>query len=1148
MLTRKKLLLLSLLVGIAALTVHPRAQDPPAVAVAVIQGIGDLTGGAVSSAVRDATRVDGVIYAVGASSANTVGSTPQLDTPVLWSSTGGLQALPNLADFVSTQTGALSAYAINPSGEYIASQALTSNNPGTPWVRVTRSAVPSTTANLNLNTGTGAHAFAALAISDSGSTVYGQESQADGTRRVVRYELGVGVSHPDLPGDTTWSVPVPRGTSSDGLVMIGAASVGSITTSTPFAIPPFGYSVLTYNTTAFRYVHNAGMLTGTTTALPKLTGGAWNFPIAMSSDGAVTVVAGNSDDYPGGEIYLTDAANNVTATLASPNTGLVPRPVGGRADDGAIVVTFSDQNSFQPGPIGGLGLPFFNRIPYVHNNQGWFLLGNILRAQGLDLENLGWSPTDMTVTGVRTVDGVDLVFGQGRRRTFDAATGGFTNGAMEGFVIVLTQGLLASHAPLVNPPADDSLVGAWTLPVANPAAATVYLSDGRYVQFTQGTGVYQKGFERGGYTWAVNGGDWYLNTRGDSNALFGLQSFSATLGRTLTVTGDLSRIANTHCTPGSTSPGCVGVDSLRVPVSSGSIVGAWTGTIAGSVNGEFDGTIVTGVFLGPEQGSRYFVSYEVKRFGVVAPDEVEFGTYTYDPVTGAMISNTEGSPESDPDTVTISPDGLGLRIEDHDPEGTVPVFNLTRIIPPSTIPVIANTPLSASGVVGQAFSYDIDATNTGTFGATGLPGGLFIDSNTGAISGTPGVGGQFDVTITATSAIGVSDIETLTLTIATAATSAELASSLNPATYGQALTLTATVTSTAGVPTGSVTFADGGATLGVVAVDGSGQAALVVNLSAGEHGLTATYDGDSNFSGSAGNLSESVATATTSSTLASSPNPSSPGQAVNFVATVTGQYGGAVSGFVTFKKGPNTIGTAAVAANGTATLTLTNLGTGPHAVTATYSGDSNALASTSSSVTQNVVAPAASTTTNVSSSLNPSVAGQLVTFTAVVASGSPGTPTGTITFRRGQTPLATVPLSGATATYGTSTLPAGSLGITAVYSGNAQFITSTSASFTQVVSKASTTTTLGSTPNPSNLNQAVTFTATVVTSTGATATGSVALKEGSTTIATTTLNASGVATFNISTLSLGKRNLKAVYAGDASNTNSTSNTYQQTVK
>jgi hypothetical protein len=139
-------------------------------------------------------------------------------------------------------------------------------------------------------------------------------------------------------------------------------------------------------------------------------------------------------------------------------------------------------------------------------------------------------------------------------------------------------------------------------------------------------------------------------------------------------------------------------------------------------------------------------------------------------------------------------------------------------------------------------------------------------------------------------------------------------------------------------------------------------------------------------------------------------------------------------------------------------------------------------------------------------------------------------------------------MSGATATYSTSTLPAGSLGITAVYSGDGQFITSTSASLTQVVTKASTTTTLGSTPNPSNPIQGVTFTATVVTSTGATATGSVALKEGNTTIATTTLNASGVATFNISTLSVGKHNLKTVYAGDASNTNSTSNTYQQTVQ
>ena len=190
---------------------------------------------------------------------------------------------------------------------------------------------------------------------------------------------------------------------------------------------------------------------------------------------------------------------------------------------------------------------------------------------------------------------------------------------------------------------------------------------------------------------------------------------------------------------------------------------------------------------------------------------------------------------------------------------------------------------------------------------------------------------------------------------------------------------------------------------------------------------------------------------------------------------------------------------------------------------------------------------AAATTTTVTSSLNPSVAGQSVTFTAVVTSGSPGTPTGTVTFRRGQTPLGTVSMTSGQATYSTSTLPAGSLGITVVYSGDAQFITSTSASLNQVVNKASTTTTLDATPNPPNLNQPITFTATVVTSTGATATGSVALKEGSTTIAPSALSG-GTAIFTISSLSAGKHNLKAVYGGDASNLNSTSNTYQQTVR
>jgi hypothetical protein len=142
------------------------------------------------------------------------------------------------------------------------------------------------------------------------------------------------------------------------------------------------------------------------------------------------------------------------------------------------------------------------------------------------------------------------------------------------------------------------------------------------------------------------------------------------------------------------------------------------------------------------------------------------------------------------------------------------------------------------------------------------------------------------------------------------------------------------------------------------------------------------------------------------------------------------------------------------------------------------------------------------------------------------------------------------------ATYATSSLPAGSLGVTAVYSGDAQFITS-SASLNQVVTKASTTTTLISTPNPSTFGQLVTFTATVISSIGVIPTGVVEFIEGSTTHGSATLDATGNATFGISTLPLKKNgmaathNVRAKYLGDGNNQNSTSNpltTLAQTVQ
>src|SRR5262249_53598589 len=155
---------------------------------------------------------------------------------------------------------------------------------------------------------------------------------------------------------------------------------------------------------------------------------------------------------------------------------------------------------------------------------------------------------------------------------------------------------------------------------------------------------------------------------------------------------------------------------------------------------------------------------------------------------------------------------------------------------------------------------------------------------------------------------------------------------------------------------------------------------------------------------------------------------------------------------------------------------VVSLSTGPHAITATYSGDANFNGSTGS-LTQTV--NKASTTTTLSSSANPSVFGQSVTFTATVAAVSPGagTPTGTVQFTiDGVNFGAAVALSGGVATSGaTSTLTVGAHAITAVYSGDANFNTSTG-TLTQTVNKANTTTTLTSSVNPSVFGQSVTFT------------------------------------------------------------------------
>jgi len=103
-----------------------------------------------------------------------------------------------------------------------------------------------------------------------------------------------------------------------------------------------------------------------------------------------------------------------------------------------------------------------------------------------------------------------------------------------------------------------------------------------------------------------------------------------------------------------------------------------------------------------------------------------------------------------------------------------------------------------------------------------------------------------------------------------------------------------------------------------------------------------------------------------------------------------------------------------------------------------------------------------------------------------------------VTFKQGSTVLRTGALSGGVASFSTSSLNAGTLTITAVYPGDAALATS-SGTVKQTVKKATTATTLTSSPNPSSAGQTVTFTS-VVSSSAGTPGGTVTFKQGTTTL------------------------------------------------
>ena len=183
----------------------------------------------------------------------------------------------------------------------------------------------------------------------------------------------------------------------------------------------------------------------------------------------------------------------------------------------------------------------------------------------------------------------------------------------------------------------------------------------------------------------------------------------------------------------------------------------------------------------------------------------------------------------------------------------------------------------------------------------------------------------------------------------------------------------------------------------------------------------------------------------------------------------------------------------------------------------------------------------APTTTTVSSSANPSVFGQSVTFTATVSTGGAGTPTGTVQFFDGLNPIGgSISLNASgQAQLSTSGLSVGNHSIAVSYSGDVPNGFDPSSGNLignpQVVNKANTTVGVTAFPsNPSGTGQTITFTATVnpVAPSVGTPAGSVTFnRNGSPVCSNVTLNAFGQATCNIRFTIAGNYNIAAQYGG-----------------
>ncbi len=240
--------------------------------------------------------------------------------------------------------------------------------------------------------------------------------------------------------------------------------------------------------------------------------------------------------------------------------------------------------------------------------------------------------------------------------------------------------------------------------------------------------------------------------------------------------------------------------------------------------------------------------------------------------------------------------------------------------------------------------------------------------------------------------------------------------------------------------------------------------------SAGTYALSATYTGNSYYAPSSSpGYPVTVLPDDTQGTLATSGTPAIFGSTVTLAATFTAAFA-TPTGTVTFYDGATPIGIASLNATGIATFNTATLAVGTHSLTATLGVSRNFNPSTTFAITQQIDPAPLPTTTTLTSSINPSIIGQQVTFIAAVSSTAPVVAGSITIFIDGATAYISPISAQGTAAFAITTLPLGNHNVTATYSGatasGVTFTTSTSPTLVQIVNAVGNSFTFTATPNP----------------------------------------------------------------------------------